>query len=190
MCRKLAGYRAGASGLIALDWMGGVRSPLMDFDLSGLIVGLNLKTRPEEIYLSLVEATAFGTRAIIDSYENASVPIRRIVLGGGIPRKNPFLVQVYADVLGRPIELAASEQACALGAAILGAAAAGEERGGFATVHQAIRALAGAPRQTIQPDAVQTERYNVLYDAYMELMDHFGRGGTDLMKRLIRLRRN
>ena len=190
MCRKLAGYRAGASGLIALDWMGGVRSPLMDFDLSGLILGLNLKTRPEDIYLSLVEATAFGTRAIIDSYENSGVPIRRIVLGGGIPRKNPFLVQVYADVLGRPIELAVSEQACALGAAILGAAAAGESRGGFATVHQAIRALAGAQRQTIRPDAEQTERYNVLYAAYMELMDHFGRGGTNLMKRLIHLRRD
>lgn len=189
LCRKLKGYRAGASGLIALDWMGGVRSPLMDFDLSGLILGLNLKTRPEDIYLCLIEATAFGTRAIIDSYENAGVPIRRIVLGGGIPRKNPFLVQVYADVLGRPIELAASDQACALGAAILGASAAGKEGSGYANVHEAIRALAGQARQTIQPDPAQTKRYDVLYDAYVELMDHFGRGGSDLMKRLLRLRR-
>lgn len=190
MCRKLKGYRAGASGLIALDWMGGVRSPLMDFDLSGLILGLNLKTRPEDIYLCLIEATAFGTRAIIDSYENAGVPINRIVLGGGIPRKNPFLVQVYADVLGRPMELAASDQACALGAAILGAAAAGKEASGYADVHEAIRALAGQKLQTVQPDPAQTKAYDQLYATYLELMDHFGRGGSDLMKRMLHLRRS
>ena len=124
LTEKLSGYKAGQSGLLALDWFNGVRSPLMDFNLNGLIMGMNLLTKPEEIYLSLIEATAYGTRMIIEQFENAGVPVNALVLSGGIPAKNKMLVQVYADVCNKEIRISGTDQASALGAAILGIAAA------------------------------------------------------------------
>ena len=114
----------GAHGLVALDWMGGNRSVLVDHDLSGVIVGLTLSTRPEEIYRALLEATAYGTRVIVEAFEAAGIPIEEFVVAGGL-KKNPFLMQVYADVLRRPVSTAASDQAPALGSAIHAAVAAG-----------------------------------------------------------------
>ena len=127
---KLKDYRAGQSGLLCLDWFNGVRSPLADFDLNGMMLGLNLQTKPEEMYLSIIEATAFGTRLIIEQFENAGMPIESVVLSGGIPMKNPMIVQVYADIIKRPIRISGTTQACATGAAILGIAAAGEKAHG------------------------------------------------------------
>ena len=114
----------GAHGLVALDWHSGNRSVLVDHELSGLIVGLTLQTRPDDIYRALVEATAFGTRVIVESFEAAGVPVVDFIAAGGL-LKNPLVMQVYADVLRRPIHVVGSEQAPALGSAMHAAVAAG-----------------------------------------------------------------
>ena len=116
--------RPGETGLVALDWWNGNRSTLVDAELSGLLVGATLATRPEHIYRALVESTAFGTRVIADALRNGGVPVTRVVAGGGLTR-NRMLMQIYADVLGIEIEVAGASQASGLGAAMLGAVAAG-----------------------------------------------------------------
>lgn len=188
LSEKLAGYTAGKSGLVALDWWNGVRSPLMDFDLNGLLLGMNLRTKPEDIYLALIEATAYGTRAIIDQFENSSVPVESIVLSGGIPLKNPLIVQIYADILNRPIRVCASTQACAMGAAILGIAAAPKEVTGYADANEIAVSLGKMLDQVWTPNPKQAAIYNKLYDEYRRLADYFGRGGNDVMKHLNAMR--
>ncbi|MBQ8092826.1 MAG: ribulokinase [Clostridia bacterium] len=184
MADKLKGYRAGSNGLLALDWFNGVRSPLMDFDLNGLIIGFNLSTKPEDVYLALIEATAFGTRAICDSFEQAGVPVDSIILGGGIPSKNPFIVQVYADVLDRNIRICASDQACALGAAMLGIQAASPSVTGYGSLSEIVATLGRAQGQIFVPDPAQAARYHELYKDYLLLQDCFGRKDKALMYRL------
>lgn len=185
---KLGGYRAGESGLLCLDWFNGVRSPLADFDLNGLVMGLNLQTRPEEVYLSIIEATAFGTRLIIEQFENAGMPIESVVLSGGIPMKNPMIVQVYADVIKRPVRICGTTQACATGAAILGIAAAGEKASGYADMQAAARAIGKIRPEVYTPNPDNTDAYDALYADYKTLCDYFGRGANDVMKRLNHLR--
>lgn len=189
LTHKLEGYRAGQSGLLALDWFNGVRSPLMDFDLNGMILGLNLNTRPEEIYLSLIEATAYGTRMIIESFENAGVPVNSIVLGGGIPLKNEMLVQVYADICGKEIRLSKSPNASARGAAILGAAAADERVTGFSDALDAAAKLGAISDEVYRPDSENAAVYSKLYTEYKTLHEYFGKGANDVMKRLNALRK-
>ena len=182
--RKARALRIGQSGLVALDWWNGNRSILMDASLSGLIVGLTLDTRPEEIYRAMIEATAFGTRVILDNFARNGMPTSEIIACGGIAEKNELLMQIHADICDKPIRLVRSAQASALGAAIFGALAAGPERGGYATAAEAAAAMGGLKDKTYQPDPDAVREYEPLYQAYRELHDYFGRGGSDIMRRL------
>ena len=188
LTKKLEGYQAGQSGLLALDWFNGVRSPLMDFNLNGMILGMNLLTKPEEIYLSLIEATAYGTRMIIEQFEKAGVPVDTIVLSGGIPVKNKMLVQVYADICNRDIKIAGTDQASALGAAILGIAAATERVTGYKDANDAARKLGKVRNEIYHPNETNTKVYDELYAEYKTLHEYFGTGPNDVMKRLNKIR--
>jgi L-ribulokinase len=184
---EAARLRPGESGLLALDWWNGNRSVLVDAGLSGLLVGLTLATTPAEIYRALLEATAFGTRVIVDAFERAGVAVDRIVGCGGLPDRSPLLMQVYADVTGREIAVAASSQAPALGAAMFGAVAAGAAAGGYDSIVQAARAMGRLRAETYRPDAGSHAVYDELYAEYLRLHDLFGRGGDDVMRTLKRV---
>ncbi len=125
---KAAQLKPGESGLLALDWWNGNRSVLVDVDLTGLLLGATLATRPEEIYRALIEATAYGTRVIVETFQQNGVPIHELVACGGLPEKNKLLMQIYADVTGCPFRISASKQTPALGSAMFGAVAAGKAR--------------------------------------------------------------
>ena len=178
----------GQSGLLALDWWNGNRSVLVDADLSGLIVGLTLATEAPEIYRALIEATAFGTRVIIEAIEAGGVPIERLVASGGLPERNRLFIQIYADVTGRPWRIAGSGQAPAVGAAMFGAVAAGPGAGGYATISDAARNMAHLRDEVIEPDPASLATYDVLFAEYVRLHDLFGRGIDPAMKTLKRLR--
>lgn len=174
----------GAHGLVALDWHSGNRSVLVDHDLSGVIVGQTLSTRPEQGYRALLEATAFGTRVIVETFGAAGVPITELIVAGGL-LKNTQLMQTYADVLRLPISTIASEQGPALGSAIHAAVAAGA----YPDVRAAAAAMGAVDRDVYKPDEEQAQRYDRLFAEYRLLHDWFGRGGNDAMKRLRALRR-
>ena len=176
--------KPGASGLLALDWWNGNRSTLVDADLTGLIMGMTLTTKPEEIYRALIEATAFGTRMIIDTFEKHGVKIKGLYACGGVSKKNAFLMQVYSDVLNREIRVAASTQAPALGSAMFGAVAAGKERGGYDSIVDAAREMGRLEEKYYSPNPENVPVYDKLYQEYAILYDFFGRGGNDVMKRL------
>lgn len=184
LVEKLQNHRPGQSGLIALDWHNGVRSPLMDFDLSGMILGMNLQTKPEDIYLSLIEATAYGTRMIVESFEQAGIFVDRIVMSGGIPLKNPLLVQTYADVCGREVVVSSRTNASVRGAALLGVAASGR----FGSLREIVRRYAGDESLVYVPQRERAARYEALYREYQLLHAYFGTGVNDVMKRLNRMR--
>ena len=184
LARGAARLRPGESGLLALDWWNGNRSVLVDADLRGLLVGMTLATRPSEIYRALIEATAFGTRVIIDAFEEAGLSVGRIVACGGLPGRNPLLMQVYADVTGREIAIAASTQTPALGSAMFGAVAAGAAGGGFDSIVYASQQMAHLSSVCYEPNPVHRETYDALYREYVRLHDLFGRGGDDVMRRL------
>jgi L-ribulokinase len=186
LSERAAGLRPGETGLVALDWWNGNRSTLVDAELSGLLVGATLATRPEHIYRALIESTAFGTRVIADALRAGGVPVTRVVAGGGLTR-NRLLMQIYADVLGIEIEVAGASQASALGAAMLGAVAAGTDAGGYASVEEAAAAMAPTPTERYQCDPAAHARYDAVYTLYCELYDTFGRK-SELMHRLRALR--
>jgi L-ribulokinase len=179
----------GESGLLALDWWNGNRSVLVDADLGGLLVGMTLATRAHEIYRTLIEATAFGTRVIVEAFESAGVPVDGIVACGGLPERNTLLMQIYADVTGRELAVAASKQTPALGAAMFGAVAAGAARGGFDSIVDASTAMAHLSSEVFRPNAADHDAYGQLYREYVRLHDHFGRGGDDAMKTLRQIQR-
>ena len=172
---RAAKLRAGESGLIALDWWNGNRSILVDAHLTGLILGMTLRTKPEEIYRALMEATAFGTRTIVEAFEQAGVPVRSVFACGGIAHKNPLMLQIYADVLGREIRVARTRQAGALGSAMFGAVAAGAARGGYDTIAQAASAMGGLLDAVYRPNPRDAAIYQKLYALYAALHDQFGR---------------
>ncbi|MCD6415450.1 MAG: ribulokinase [Planctomycetes bacterium] len=174
------------SGLLALDWWNGNRSILMDAELSGLLLGLTLDTRPEEIYRACIEGTMFGTRRIVQAYADAGLPVDRFVASGGIPRRNPFAMQLLADILNRPIEVAGAEQPAAFGSALLGATVA-SGRGGYGSIREAARALAPPPSGVYEPDPQAAKVYDRLYAEYVTLYDYFGRA-EQVMRRLRDLR--
>jgi L-ribulokinase len=177
---QLAGdQRVGAHGLVALDWNNGNRSVLVDHELSGLIVGLTLDTRAEDIYRALIEATAFGTRVILDSFADAGVPVRELFAAGGLI-KNPVIMQIYADVTRMPLHVIGSDQGPALGSAMHAAVAAGLH----ADIQAAAAAMGKVGRDAYLPDEERADTYDVLYEHYVRLHDHFGRGGDDVMHRL------
>jgi L-ribulokinase len=171
----------GRHGLVALDWNNGNRSVLVDHDLSGLVVGQTLATRPEDVYRALIEATAFGTRMIVETFEASGVPVAEFVVAGGL-LKNRFLMQVYADVLRRPLSLIGSAQGPALGAAVHAAVAAG--------AHPDITSAAAAMGRRVPsayvPDPARADAYDALYEIYRALHDHFADGAV--MHRLRGLR--
>lgn len=185
---KAARLKVGQSGLLALDWWNGNRSVLVDAELGGLLLGATLATVPEEIYRALIEATAFGTRVIIETFEAHGVPIREIVACGGLAEKSPLIMQIYADVTGRPFRLSASDQTPALGSAMFGAVAAGDAAGGHATIQDAARAMARLKDHAYEPIADNTAAYDRLYREYVRLHDYFGRGENDVMKTLRQMR--
>ena len=128
---KAALLKPGESGLLALDWWNGNRSVLVDVDLTGLLLGMTLQTRPEEIYRALIEATAYGTRVIIETFIENGVPIHELIATGGLHDRNPLLMQIYPDVTGKELRVAAARQTPALGSAMFGALAAGKAAGGY-----------------------------------------------------------
>ena len=166
----------GQHGLVALDWFNGNRSVLVDHHLSGLVVGLTLATRAEDVYRALIEATAFGTRRIVEALVDAGVVVDELVVAGGL-LKNRLLMQVYADVTGLPLSTIRSEQGAAVGAAIHGAVAAGAHP----DVHAAAAAMGGRGDDVYRPVPAQVEQYDALYRHYRELHDHFGGPRRELM---------
>lgn len=188
LTERASALRPGESGLIALDWWNGNRSVLVDMDLTGLMVGMTLATRPEEVYRALIEATAYGTRAIVENFASHGVRVDSLCACGGIAKKNPLMMQIYADVLGREIHIARSAQTPALGSAMYGAVAAGRAGGGYDTIAEASRAMGGVEDAAYAPDAEASRVYDALYAEYIRLHDLFGRGGCDVMKRLKRIR--
>ncbi|MFU8826194.1 MAG: ribulokinase [Brevefilum sp.] len=190
---KLLEDRAGAlqpaeSGLVALDWWNGNRSILVDRDLSGLILGFNLKTKPEEIYRTLLEATIFGTRKIFETFIASGVPINEIIVTGGEPVKNNLLLNILANVTSMEIKVADAPHASALGSAIYAAVAAGEHRGGYNTIQDATLKMSRLRTKTYIPNNNDKKTYNRLYTEYTMLHDYFGYGHNNAMKRLKNLR--
>jgi len=163
----------GETGLLALDWNNGNRTILVDVRLTGLILGQTLHTRAHEIYRTLIEATAFGALAIIDRIEEYGITISEVVNCGGLASKNPLLMQIYADVTGRPMKVSRSDQTPSLGAAMFASVAAGEPSGGHATIEEAREAMTGIKAvYTPVPGAHAT--YERLYALYRQLHDSFG----------------
>jgi L-ribulokinase len=185
---KAAGLKPGESGLVALDWWNGNRSVLVDVDLTGLLLGATLATRPEEVYRALIEATAYGTRVIVEAFNENGVPIIELVACGGLPEKSPLLMQIYADVTGRPFKVSASGQTPALGSAMFGAVAAGKAAGGHDSIFDAAKTMAHLKDEVYCPVPENHVVYESLYAEYLQLHDYFGRGGNDVMKRLKTLR--
>ena len=179
-----AGQPVGGHGLLALDWHSGNRSILVDHELSGLVLGATLQTRPEDLYRAMVESTAFGARVIVESFEQAGLPVRDVTVAGGLHR-NPLVMQIYADVLRRPLHVVGSEQGPALGSAMHAAVAAGC----FHDIVAASEVMANVGGAVWQPHGANADVYDWLYAEYLELHDHFGRGGTEVMHRLRARRR-
>jgi len=169
LAQSAAQLKPGETGLLVLDWNNGNRTILVDVRLTGLLMGQTLHTQPHEIYRALIEATAFGALAIIDRIENYGVPVREIVNCGGLATKNPLLMQIYADVTGRPMKISRSEQTPALGAAIFTAVAAGR----YVKITDAQQAMTGTDK-VFYPNEHNHEVYQQIYTLYRQMHDAFG----------------
>ena len=180
--------RPGESGLLALDWWNGNRSVLVDYDLTGMMLGMTLTTRPEEMYRALIEATAYGTRMIVDNFVKGGVPVTKFVATGGISQKNAMAMQIYADVLNMPVYIADGSQGGALGSACFAAAAAGAAAGGYDSITDAAAAMGRQKAEFYTPIPEHVEVYETLYREYSTLHDYFGRGENNVMKRLKAMR--
>ena len=190
LTREAARLAPGASGLVALDWNNGNRCVLVDPLLSGVLIGQTLHTTAAEIYRALIEATAFGARTIIDRLAEQGTALDTIIVCGGIAEKNPLAMQIYADTIGRPMHVAESSQACALGAAICAAVAAGAHP----DMPAAIAAMTRPPSRVLVPNPAATRVYDELFAVYSALHDAFGRGHSAMdlrtaMKQLIAISR-
>ncbi|MCR6483929.1 ribulokinase [Amycolatopsis sp. OK19-0408] len=184
LTRLAAQQEIGEHGLVALDWHSGNRSVLVDHELSGVIVGQTLATRAEDVYRALLEATAFGTRKIIETFDAAGVPVTELIIAGGLV-KNALLMQIYADVTNLPLSVIGSDQGPALGSAIHAAVAAGA----YPDIRAAAAAMGSVQRAVYQPVPAHVVAYDELYAEYTTLHDYFGRGGNDVMHRLAARRR-
>ena len=178
-----AGQQVGEHGLVALDWHSGNRSVLVDHELSGAVVGLTLATKPEDVYRALLEATAFGTRVIVETFRTSGVPVEEFVVAGGLA-KNALLMQIYADVTRLPLSVIDSEQGPALGSAIHAAVAAGV----YPDVATAAKSMGKVRKGVFLPDEERAQAYDELFEQYLALHDHFGRA-TTTMRRLKAIRR-
>jgi L-ribulokinase len=193
LTERAADLKPGTSGLIALDWHNGNRTVLVDQRLTGGIIGQTLHTTPAEMYRAYVEATAFGARVIMERFEEYDVNVDRIVNCGGISVKNRMVMQIYADVLGRPQHVSRSAQTPALGSAIAGSVVAGPEDGGHATFDEGIAAMTGTKETVFEPIPEHQDIYDRLYRLYRRLHDAFGVEGSeddlrDAMKTLLDIR--
>lgn len=187
---KAEKQKPGESGLIALDWWNGNRSVLVDVDLTGMMLGMTLQTKPEEIYRALIEATAYGTRMIIENYREHGVPVEEFFASGGISQKDPMTMQIYADVIKMPVKIAGALQGPALGSAIFAAVAAGKSAGGYDSVYEAVPVMGKVRDTTYQPIPENSAVYDKLFAEYRTLHDYFGRGANDVMKRLKEIKKN
>lgn len=172
--------KPGAHGLLALDWWNGNRSVLVDADLTGVMLGMTLRTRPEDMYRALIEATAYGTRKIVETLRQSGVEVQAFYASGGISQKDPMTMQIYSDVLNMPVKIAGSMQGPALGSAIFGAVAAGL----YPDIVSAAQAMGSLKDESYAPCAENATVYDQLYAQYSVLHDYFGRGANDVMKRL------
>jgi L-ribulokinase len=171
---KIAGkILPGQSGLLALDWHNGNRTVLVDQKLSGLILGFTLNTKPGEVYRTLIEATGFGARVIIERLEEYGIKVRNIIVCGGLPEKNPLLMQIYADITGRELKISESSQTCATGAAIFGAIA-GKERSGVSNVEEIQKKICRFKETVYKPVSENKKTYDKIYLLYKKLHDAFG----------------
>lgn len=184
LTEKASQLNVGESGLVALDWWNGNRSILVDVDLTGMILGCTLLTKPEEMYRALIEATAYGAKTIIDTFQNNGVPINELYACGGIAEKNALMMQIYADVTNREIRISDSPQAPALGSAMFGAVAAGKANGGYDDIAQAAKEMGKIKDVIYKPIPGNVAVYEKLYEEYKILHDYFGQGTNDVMKRL------
>ena len=180
-----AGQAIGEHGLLALDWHSGNRSVLVDHELSGVFVGQTLATKPEDMYRALLEATAFGTRVIVEAFNDSGVPVRGLTVAGGL-LKNRLLMQIYCDVLNMPISVIGSAQGPALGSAIHAAVAAGA----YPDIRTAAQAMGNVVRDAFVPNPDSARAYQQLFAEYRTLHDYFGRGGNNVMHRLKAMRRS
>jgi len=193
LAAEAAKLKPGQSGLLALDWNNGNRCVLVDPRLSGLLVGQTLHTSRAEVYRALIEGSAFGARVIIERFEEYGVPVAEVINCGGIAEKSPLVMQIYADITGRPMRLSRSAQTCALGAAIFGAVVAGPEAGGYETVTEAQAKMTGLKAKVDQPNPEARETYDALFALYRQLHDAFGTADShgslaNVMKDLLALR--
>jgi L-ribulokinase len=175
---RAAALPPGAEGVLCMDWLNGCRTPLMDGSLAGAFTGLTLNHDAGHLYRALLEASAFGLRWIAELLTDGGVPVKKLLATGGLPHHNPLLVQIYADVLGQPITVHPSTQGPALGAAILGALAAGKKASGFSSPAAAIRAMAacstdrpGRQARLVKPNRKNSALYNRLYPRYRDLAE-------------------
>ncbi|HNT35608.1 MAG TPA: ribulokinase [bacterium] len=174
LTRQAEKLRPGESGLLALDWHNGNRTILVDQRLTGMILGMTLHTTPAEIYRALIEATAMGARTIAERFEEYGVKVERVVNCGGISAKNPLAMQIYADVMGRPLDISRSGQTCALGAAMAGAVVARRAKGGFDRFEDATPVMTGVLDRKFNPNPDSCRIYDRLYVHYRRLHDSFG----------------
>lgn len=188
MNRLAQAMRPGETGLVALDWWSGNRSVLLDADLAGMVLGLRMGTRPQDVYRALVEALAFGKRRIVEQFNCCGVEVRKLYATGGVAVKNPYLMQTLADVCGIPVHISASDNGSCVGSAIYGAAAAGPERSGYRDLYEAACGMGADVVKTYAPDPALRPAYEVLYDEYKTLYQYFGRENL-VMKRLLDLKK-
>jgi len=174
LTKKAAKLKPGQSGLLALDWNNGNRTILVDQRLTGLLLGQTLHTKPEEIYRALIEATAFGALTIINRFEEYGVKISEVMNCGGIAEKNPLIMQIYADVIGREMKITRSAQTCALGSAIAAAVVAGKKVGGYDNFADAQAAMCAIKKTSYKPIPENHKVYQQLYVLYKQLHDAFG----------------
>ncbi|HBF38986.1 MAG TPA: ribulokinase [Firmicutes bacterium] len=185
---KAQKLKPGQSGLVALDWLNGNRSVLVDVDLSGMMVGLNLHTTPEEMYRAFIEATAFGTRKIIKTFETYGVPVDELFACGGISTKSPLIMQIYADVCHKEIHVSNLPQTSAYASAIYGATAAGASRGGYDKIADAVGVLGNHEKKAYTPIPENTRIYDALFGIYEEMHDFMGMQ-SNAMKKLKEIRK-
>ncbi len=183
--------KPGQSGLLSLDWLNGNRTVLVDPNLTGMMIGLTLGTKPEEIYMALVEGTAFGARVIMERIQEYGVSVAEVITCGGLAERSPFLMQIYADVTGVPMRVSRSAQTCALGSAMFGAVAAGE----FADVGQASARMSGLKDTIYTPNPANVKTYDRLFALYRKLHDAFGTPAFSdslypVMKELLEIKRS
>jgi L-ribulokinase len=188
--QRASQLKVGESGLLALDWWNGNRSVLVDADLTGLLIGMNLNTKPEEIYRALIEGIAFGLRKIIEAFIDSGIGINTLYACGGIADKNKLMMQIYADVTGKDIYISGEPQTVALGSAIFGAVAAGKTAGGYDDVFEAANMMSKLQADYYRANESNKMIYDKLFSEYEKLHDYFGRGGNDVMKRLKSIKTN